>query len=189
MGLPWDFTPLHGERVTLDTLRPDDLDALFAIQSDLEVCRYLLYEPRSLSEVREVLARDAAATHLELPGDYLQPAIRDAEGRFVGTMYLKLESVDDLTAEIGWILAPWARGHGYASEAARMLLGLAFGELGLHRVYAELDPRNAASVALCRRLGMRHEAHLVEHMWLKGEWTDTGLYAILEQEWHGRGVV
>ncbi|MET0812410.1 MAG: GNAT family protein, partial [Microbacterium sp.] len=52
-----------------------------------------------------------------------------------------------------------------------------------HRVYAELDPRNEASVALCRRLGMRHESHILEHMWLKGEWTDTGGYGILEREW------
>ncbi|MDN3496769.1 GNAT family protein [Planococcus sp. APC 4015] len=189
MGLPWDFTPLHGERIVLDTLRPDDLDALFAMQSDPEVCRYLLYEARSLPEVRAALARDAAATRLASPDDYLQPAIRDPEGRFAGTMYLKLESVDDRTAEIGWILAPWAHGRGYASEAARLLLDLSFGELGLHRVYAELDPRNSASVALCRRLGMRHEAHLVEHMWLKGEWTDTGVYAILEREWRDPGVV
>jgi aminoglycoside 6'-N-acetyltransferase len=33
---------------------------------------------------------------------------------------------------------------------------------------------------------MRHEGQFVEHMWLKGEWTDTGHYAILEREWHGR---
>ena len=75
-------------------------------------------------------------------------------------------------------------GKGYATEAAPVcVLDLAFGELGLHRVYAELDPRNDASVALCLRLGMRHEANFLEHMWLKGEWTDTGIYAILEREW------
>jgi aminoglycoside 6'-N-acetyltransferase len=66
------------------------------------------------------------------------------------------------------------------------MIDAAFGEIGLHRVYAELDPRNEASVALCLRLGMRHEAHFVEHMWSKGEWTDTGIYAVLEREWTAR---
>ncbi len=183
MGLPWQFTRLVGERVTLDPLHPDDADDLFAMQSDPEVCRYLLYEPRSREKVDEVLARDAAATRLADAGDYLQPAIRDEHGRFAGTMYLELKSVDDRTAEIGWILLPRAQGHGYANEAARLLLDFCFGQLGLHRVYAELDPRNAASVALCLRLGMRHEGHFVEDMFLKGEWTDTGRYAILEREW------
>ncbi len=74
--LPWDFRPIHGERVTLDLLRPDDFEAMYAMQSDADVCRYLLYEPRSREQVAEALKRDAAATRLEEPGDFLQPAIR-----------------------------------------------------------------------------------------------------------------
>lgn len=183
MALPWDFRPLEGSRVRLELLQPDDVDALYAIQSDPEVCRYLLYEPRSLERVHEVLARDAAATRLADSEDFIQPAIRDASGRLIGTMYFKLSNVEDKTAEIGWLLDPRFQGRGYAKEAAALLLDLGFGELGLHRVYAELDPRNAASVALCLRLGMRHEAHFREHMWFKGDWADTGIYAILEQEW------
>lgn len=183
MPLPWDFRPLEGRRVRLELLRPDDVDALFTIQSDPDVCRYLLYEPRSREKVQEVRERDAAATRLAEPDDYVQPAIRDADGRLIGTMYFKLASVDDKTAEIGWLLDPRFQGLGYAAEAAGLLLDLAFGELGLHRVYAELDPRNDASVALCLRLGMRHEAHFREHMWFKGDWADTGVYGILEYEW------
>ncbi len=183
MPLPWDFAPLASDRLRLDLLRPDDLDDLTRLQSDPEVCRYLLYEPRTREQVTEVLARDGAATRLADKGDYVQPAIRDLDGRFLGTMYFALHSLDDRTAEIGWILAPDAQGRGYATEAAGLMLDLAFGELGLHRVYAELDPRNRGSVRICERLGMRHEGHLVEHMWLKGEWTDTGHYAILEREW------
>lgn len=183
VALPWDFRPLRGERVTLDLLREDDLDDLFAMQGDPDVCRYLLYEARTRDQVAEVLTRDSAAARLADKGDYIQPAIRGADGSFLGTMYFTIASLDDRTAEIGWILAPHAHGRGYATEAARLLLALAFGDLGLHRVYAELDPRNTASVRICERLGMRHEAHHVEHMWLKGEWTDTGVYAVLEREW------
>ncbi|GEP47408.1 GNAT family N-acetyltransferase [Microbacterium saccharophilum] len=186
VALPWDFRPLDGERVRLTALRQSDLDPLYAMQSDPDVCRYLLYEPRSRDQVVDVLARDAGALRLENAGDYLQPAIRDREGRFLGTMYLELHSVEDRTAEIGWILLPEHQGHGYAQEAATVLLDLCFGELGLHRVYAELDPRNTASVALCTRLGMREEGLFREHMWLKGEWTDTGHHAILEREWAAR---
>lgn len=186
MPLPWTFSRLVGRRVTLDPLRPDDLEPLFAMQSDPEVCRYLLYEPRSREKVEEVLARDAGAILLEKPGDYLQPVIRDEHGAFAGTLYLELKSVDDRAAEIGWILLPSAQGHGYAAEAASLLLDFCFDQLELHRVYAELDPRNTASVALCLRLGMRHEGHFVEDMFLKGEWTDTGRYATLDREWSQR---
>jgi RimJ/RimL family protein N-acetyltransferase len=53
-------------------------------------------------------------------------------------------------------------------------------------VRAELDPCNAASIALCRRLGMREEAYFVEDLWFKGGWGDTGIYAILDREWAAR---
>lgn len=186
MPLPWTFSRLVGARVTLDPPRPTDFEPLFAMQSDPEVCRYLLYEPRTRKKVAEVLARDADAVRLEKAGDYLQPVIRDEHGAFVGTLYLELKSVDDRGAEIGWILLPSAQGHGYAVEAASLLLDFCFDQLDLHRVYAELDPRNTASVSLCERLGMRHEGHFVEDMFFKGEWADTGRYAILAREWTAR---
>ena len=186
MPLPLEFTRLVGERITLEPLRDDDFDDLYAMQSDPEVCRYLLYEPRTREQVADALKRDAARTRLAEVDDHLQPAIRAEDGRFLGTMYLILKSIDDLTAEIGWTLLPSSQGKGYATEAATVLLDFCFDELGLHRVFAELDPRNTASVALCERLGMRHEGHFVEDMFLKGEWADTGRYAILDREWLAR---
>jgi RimJ/RimL family protein N-acetyltransferase len=97
-----------------------------------------------------------------------------------------LKRIQDGVAEIGWALHRDYQGKGYAFEAASAVLELAFATLGLHRVAAELDPRNDASVALCLRLGMRHEAHFVEDMMFKGDWADTGVYAILAREWLGR---
>ena len=60
---------------------------------------------------------------------------------------------------------------------------IAFDAMGLHRLTAELDPRNTPSVTLCGRLGFRHEAHHVEDLFFKGAWADTGIYAILDREW------
>ena len=93
---------------------------------------------------------------------------------------------EDLTAEIGWALTAEFHGKGYAFEAASAMLELAFRTIGLHRVYAELDPRNAASIALCERLGMRSEAYFVQNLMFKGEWADTGVYGILQREWLAR---
>jgi RimJ/RimL family protein N-acetyltransferase len=186
VSLPWEFEPVDGERVRLDLLRDDDLDPLHAIQSDPEVCRWLLYEPRTRAEVEKRIAEDSGAVRLEKDDDYVQPAIRDLDGTLLGTMYIHLTSAADLTIELGWLLGREHQGKGYARAAAELSLALAFEGAGAHRVYAELDPRNDASVALCLRLGMRHEAHFVEHMMFKGEWADTGVYAILDHEWRAR---
>lgn len=65
----------------------------------------------------------------------------------------------------------------------------AFAELGLLRVVAELDPRNDASIALCRRLGMREEACFVKDLMFRGDWADTDIYAILDVEWTTRSAI
>ncbi len=184
--LPYVFDePVLTDRLTLRLLENRDVDAAHRIMSDPEVVRYQLFEPRSRETVIEKVAEYGSATTLAVDGDYLQPAIV-VDDVVVGWIYFKLVSIADLTAEIGWALGREFQGRGYASEAAEAILHLAFGPLGLHRVFAELDPRNAASVTLCLRLGMRHEAHFVEHMMFKGAWADTGIYGILDREWRQR---
>lgn len=186
---PWTFDPVRTERLLLRPPVASDADDLHALQSDPEVVRYQLFEPRSREVVLERLPELAAATRLEKEGDFIQPAMELAtpDGPVViGTMYLVLKSIENETAEIGWALRREYQGRGFAYEAALALLGVAFDVMGVHRVTAELDPRNDASVALCLRLGMRREAHFVEDMMFKGDWADTGVYAMLAREWAQR---
>jgi len=188
-GLPFEFSsPLVTERLILRRMTPADTDAVYAYQSRADVCRYLLFEPRTVEEVAAKVRQHALAVRLAADGDYLQLALqlRDSEdrpGRVIGDSYFTLASVEHGRGEIGWTMHPDYTGRGYAAEAARAVLDLAFSTLGLHRVYAELDVRNHASIALCRRLGMREEAHFVRDLMFKGEWADTGVYAILAEEW------
>ena len=65
----------------------------------------------------------------------------------------------------------------------RALLDIAFETYRLHRVTARIDARNAASLRLAERVGMRREAHLVENEWFKGEWSDEIDFAMLRREW------
>jgi RimJ/RimL family protein N-acetyltransferase len=59
-----------------------------------------------------------------------------------------------------------------------------FDQLGRHRIHASVDPRNLASMAMLRALGMRQEAHHRESLWLQDEWVDDVVFAILASEWH-----
>jgi RimJ/RimL family protein N-acetyltransferase len=186
--LPYEFpSPLRTERLVLRFMRGADVDDIFAYQSREDVARYLPYEPRTREEVAAKVAQFSQARVLGANGDYWQLAVErlDAPGRVIGDVYFCVTSVADAAAEIGWTLHPDAHGRGYMTEAAGAVLDIAF-ELGLHRVRANLDPRNDASAALCRRLGMRAEAHFVEDIWFKGEWADSAIYAILDREWRAR---
>jgi RimJ/RimL family protein N-acetyltransferase len=187
--LPYDFpSPLRTERLVLRVMTLDDTDDVYAYSSREDVSQYLLNEPRTREEVEEKMAEFVTAITLAGDGDFWQIAVvrADDPGRVMGHVYFTIKSVANSTAEIGFTQHPDFNGQGYMTEAANAVLEIAFGELGLHRVMAELDPRNSASVALCKRLGMREEAHFVEDLWFKGHWGDTGIYAILDREWAER---
>ena len=177
--------PIVTHRLTLRLMIADDRDDVVAYQGREDVCQYLLHGPRTRDELVPKIAEWGAAIRIAQDDDYLQLAIQ-LEQRVIGHMYLHLASAENLQGEIGWTLRPDFFGHGYASEASAAILDLAFDTIGLHRVRAELDPRNDASVALCRRLGMRHEATFRQDLWFKGDWADTGVYAILAEEWAAR---
>lgn len=185
---PWEYSPLATERLTLRLLVDGDLDDVHAWMSDEAVTRYQLYDVRSPEQVKEHIDKVKNARSLQNDDDFVEfaielPAADGDRARVIGCIYFQLKSASNETAEIGWALTARYQGKGYAAEAARAVLDLAFDRMLLHRVTAELDPRNAASVALCLRLGMRHEAHHVEDLMFKGAWADTGIYAILDREW------
>jgi RimJ/RimL family protein N-acetyltransferase len=166
----------------------DDIDDVFAYQSLEEVVRYDLFDPRTREEVAEKVAKYSTATTIAEQGDYFQLAIElpgaaGTASRVIGDLYFSFASLKNSRGEIGWTLHPDFQGNGYATEAASAVLDLAFRVIGLHRVFADLDPRNEASIALCKRLGMREEAFFVKDLWFKGDWGDTGIYAILRDEW------
>jgi RimJ/RimL family protein N-acetyltransferase len=172
-------------------MTPNDVDDVFAYQSREDVCRYLLHGPRTREDLTERIAKYAEATTLTADGDYWQLAIElpgttDVRSRVIGELYFTISNLESSRGEIGWTLHPDFAGKGYATEAATAVLAHAFRSIGLHRVYAELDPRNDASIALCKRLGMREEAHFIQDLWFKGEWADTGIYSILRDEWMAR---
>ncbi|QJE73360.1 GNAT family N-acetyltransferase [Aerophototrophica crusticola] len=81
-----------------------------------------------------------------------------------------------------WVGKAYAR-HGYTSEAARLVLGFAFGQLGLHRVEAACLPTNAPSRGLLEKVGFREEGYARAYLRIDGKWADHVLYAILRDDW------
>jgi RimJ/RimL family protein N-acetyltransferase len=176
--------PISTERLVLRPYEAGDLDALADLQARHDVTRYLYWSPRSRDEAAQSLEKKLASTRLASEGDVLSLAVtRRAGGPLIGDLTLVYRSVTHRQAEIGYLFHPDVQGQGLATEAARVLLTLAFEEMRCHRVMAQLDARNRASAALLERLGMRREAHLVENEWVKGEWTDEVIYGLLATEW------
>ena len=178
---------IRTDRLLLRAYTEDDLDAVYAVQSREDVTRYLYWGPRSREEARESLRLKIASSALREEGDDLTLAVVLPEtGTVIGDVLLIWRSREHRQGEIGYIFHPDHGGRGYATEAAAVMVRLGFEGLGLHRVFGRLDARNTASARVLERLGMRREAHLVQNEFVRGEWTDELVYAVLEDEWRDR---
>jgi [ribosomal protein S5]-alanine N-acetyltransferase len=173
---------LHTPRLTLRWLSEADLPALFEIFADPEVARYWSRPP---------LPDRAAARALlhEIHGYFAERTLfqwgiaRAEDDGVVGTC--TLASLDPMhrRAELGFALGRAHWGRGYVAEALPALLDFAFGELALHRLEADVDPRNAASIRALERLGFQREGYLRERYLLGGEAQDAVFYGLLRTEW------
>jgi RimJ/RimL family protein N-acetyltransferase len=170
-------------RLCIDALRENDADALFAYRSDPDVARYQGWRPASRAEALDFI-RAQERVSFETRDRWVQRAIRLVEnGRLIGDMGLHVPAEMDGSYEFGISIAPACQEHGYAREAARALFDVVFRRLGARRLQASIDPRNTASAALLRSLGMRQEAHFRENLKLRGEWVDDVVFALLAREW------
>jgi RimJ/RimL family protein N-acetyltransferase len=181
--------PLRTERLVLRQFRAEDLEPLLVFHSDAEAVRYVPFPPRDRAGMATVLQRKMSSTGFAAEGDLIELAVvRRDDGTLVGDVLLGLRSVEHETLEVGYIFAPSHGGQGFATEAVRALLDLAFGPLGARRVTARVDARNVRSRALLERLGVRQEAHLVENEWFKGELTSEVDYGVLAREWRAHSA-
>ena len=178
---PLSVPTLASARLRLRPYRDSDVEALFALYSDPAVMRYWSFPPwTAMEQARAYFVR--AAAHAS-DGLALPWAIADAaDDVLIGTATLHSLRPDQGRAEIGYALATERQGRGLASEALRTMLAHAFGALGLRRLEADVDPRNAASCRLLVALGFSREGLLRERWLVAGETCDSALYGLLARD-------
>ncbi len=173
------FPGVTTARLVLRDLRATDAAALLAYRNDEDTARFQAWQLPFLPAAADELIAGASEQMWPVRGDWYQIGIEHA-GDLVGDIGVGRSS-DGLQAAIGYTLAPAARGTGLATEAVGAVLDLLFSE-GVHRISAGLDPANAASARLVRRLGFRYEGRSVSAEFVRGQWYDEERYALLEVE-------
>jgi len=178
--------PLLTPRLILREFHEDDLDDIQAYAEDPEVVRYMDWGPNTPAMTRQFLdlRLDDQRTWPRLAFS-LAVEVR-AEARMIGAVRLDVSDPANRGADLGYSFHRdyWRRG--IASESARALARVAFERLGLHRLWATCDVRNTGSAGVLEKLGMRREATLRQHLWVRDGWRDSHLYAILADEWAAR---
>jgi len=173
---------LESDRTVLRPLDERDLEALWEIFSDPEVTRYWS-EPAwtDPAQAEDYLAE--IRDHFDDRTLFQWGVARRADDRVVGTATLFEIDPVHRRGEIGFALARPAWGEGLMSATLRTLFDFAFGRLGLHRLEADVDPRNEPCLVLLERLGFRREGLLRERYHVAGEVQDSVMLGLLAPEW------
>lgn len=95
-----------------------------------------------------------------------------------------IESKTDKEYMIGYCFKKEAWGKGYAQETARALCFLGFKHLKAHRIIATCDTNNQRSYNVMEKIGMKREALFKQKRYMKNEWRDEYVYAVLETDWN-----
>ncbi len=90
------------------------------------------------------------------------------------------------SAYLGYAVGKPFAGQGYMREGLELVLRRGFTELGLHRIEANIQPGNRASIALARGAGFKREGFSPRYLKIGGRWRDHERWAILADEWRRR---
>jgi [ribosomal protein S5]-alanine N-acetyltransferase len=90
------------------------------------------------------------------------------------------------SAYLGYAVGKPYAGHGYMREGIELVLRRAFLEQRLHRIEANIQPGNHASIALARRAGFLREGFSPRYLKISGRWRDHERWAILADDWRAR---
>ena len=173
---------LTSERLRLRWLDEDDAPAIFEIFSHPEIVRY--WSTPAYADLAEALAQIAKAHRLFHDHEMYEWGVALKETRAViGTCTLVGLDAQNRRAEVGFALSRGHWGKGYMREALARLLAFAFDDLGLHRLEADVDPRNVASLRLLEHFGFQREGYLKERWIVGDEISDTVFLGLLEREW------
>jgi RimJ/RimL family protein N-acetyltransferase len=149
-----DTLKILTDRLVLRTWEPVDREPFAAMNADPEVMEHF---PSTLSRGESDDLVDGIMVGFRRDGFGLWALERREDGRFMGFTGLSVPGFDARftpAVEVGWRLARWAWGNGYATEAATEALDFGFSRAGLDEVVSFTSFQNLRSQAVMQRLGM-----------------------------------
>ena len=178
---------IHAEtpRLWLREFTVDDVDALYELDNDPAVMRYV-GRPSSREEILTETLPAFLRYYATYPGYGFWAAIDKATGDFLGWFHFRPRPGDPVDEpELGYRLVQRAWGRGYATEGSRCLIDLGFRQFGARRVVAETMVVNTASRRVMEKAGLR-QIRTFHQQWpdkLEGDEHGDVQYAITREEW------
>ena len=178
---------LETDRLLMRDFVESDWEAVLAYQSDPLYLRYYHWTDRTEADVRDFVQMFINQQEQQPRQKFQLALVLKSENRLIGNCGIRVNDTEMREANIGYELDSRYWGQGYATEAARAILHFGFETLAMHRVWSWCIADNAGSARVLEKIGMRLEGRLQQKEFIKGQWRDHLLYAILDHEWRNGG--
>jgi ribosomal-protein-alanine N-acetyltransferase len=166
------FKVLEGKTVNLRVVEKEDLLFLKEWRNNLEFTG-------QFQSVSQETMKDLEKQYGDLV-DEKWFFIEKKDGTKIGTMSHK--SVFKIQ-EIGSALLPSERGKGYCSEAVMIMVDYLFLSKDIPRIQAHTDARNVPAQKVLEKAGFKKEGTFRKEYFVRGEWRDSCIFAILREDW------
>ncbi|MBD3184289.1 GNAT family N-acetyltransferase [Candidatus Poribacteria bacterium] len=171
---------LIGEKIYLRPVDMEDIDNFVEWLNDPEVRQYLsLVSPFNKTREKDFiddLYKDERKTVLGI--------VMKEDDRLIGNIGLSKVSLSNRNCCLGIVIGDkscWSQGCG--TEALKLMLGYAFDQLNLHRVYLTVLDFNSRAIRAYEKAGFKKEGTYRKHMYKNGKYCDLYYMGILKDEW------
>jgi RimJ/RimL family protein N-acetyltransferase len=172
--------PLADDAIRLEPLTQAHVASFVDVVGDPDIVRFT----RVPAGADETFVRGWLKRYEDAWGDGTRAgfAIVGHDGTFLGFAAIVELALEKHEGEIGYLVAPAARGRGVAVRAVELLTRWGFDELGLLRLELRIDVQNPASEAVAQRSGYRLDGVLRNVHFKEGVRSDVGVWSRLEQD-------
>lgn len=175
-GLGDVLPALRGDGLLLRSLTDEDVGAILDVFGDADVVRFMSLEQLdSIDDATEFLS----SIHRDFASGRLYQWGIELDRQIAGTCTLSGIDRKHRRAELGFAVAKRLWSLGIASRAVPAVIEFGFHRIGLHRIEAEVDPENTASIRVLERAGFKREGLLRERYFEGSEARDSIFYGLL----------
>ncbi len=173
------FPIIETKRLRLREMEMNDTSLLLQLRSDERVMKYMAKEPiQTIDEARSMI-KDIHNAFGKRESIYWAIALKDTDNLIGAGGYWRWVK-QHFRAEIGFQLLPAYWRKGYMKEALGAMIQYGFDKMTLHRIEADSDPGNNASIKLLENLGFNREAHFKENIFFQGQYLDSMIYSLID---------
>lgn len=174
---------IQTQRTKLTEITWDDLDNIHGLHAIFEVDEFnTVGIPKDIEETRQNIRPYVEAKECDPQSKYTWNIVHKESGEFIGLCGMKLSLDKFRIGEIFYKLRPEHWGNGYATEVSKKLIELGFVNLNLHRIEAGCAVKNYRSIKVLEKSGMTQEGIFRKILPIRGEWVDSYIYSIIEDE-------